>query len=163
MSVAFKLYELSDHITQVQYMLENGEEGLEDTLESLDMAFEDKVESIIKLYASKMSEAEAIKTEETRLGDRRKRVEKEAVWLHQYVEREMKRLDREKIKSPLFTIALQKNPPSVNILDESAIPQEYISFKEVKTIDKRIILDQLKAGFEVPGAEIKQERRLSIR
>jgi len=163
MSVAFKLYELSDHISQIQTMLENGEEGLEDTLEALELSFEEKAESIIKLWHSKMAEAEVIKSEENRLADRRKRIEKEAEWLHQYVEREMKRLDRERIKSPLFTISLQKNPPSVSIFDESAIPSEYFNIKEVKSIDKRIILDQLKAGFEIPGAEIKQERRLSIR
>lgn len=160
--MALKLYEISDHISKLNEMLENGEEGLEDTLESLDMAFEDKVESILKFWRSKKVEAEAIKAEETRLADRRKRVEKEAEWLHQYVEREMVRLGKEKIKSPLFTVSMRLNPPSVSVLDKSLIPSAYFTVSE-PTLSKSKILEEYKAGNIVPGVEIRQLRSLQIR
>lgn len=162
MSVAFKLYELSDHISQIQYMLENGEEGLEDTLESLEVSFEEKAESIIKLWRSKMAEAEAIKSEEMRLSERRKRVEKNAEWLRGYVEREMIRANRTEVKSALFKIGLRYTPARVEVLDAKVIPDAYIRVNITQSPDKVAIKDAIQRGEDVPGCEIRQDLKLQI-
>jgi hypothetical protein len=162
MAVVFKLYELSDRIEQINELLENGAEGLEDTLEALDMAFEEKVESILKLWRSKKLEIEAIKAEEDRLAQRRKSLERESEWLFDYVEREMIRLGREKIKSSLFTVWLQMNAPSVQVVDESIIPPEYFETPAPR-LQKSKVLEAFKSGNLVPGVEIRQEKSLRVR
>lgn len=163
MAVAFKLYELSASIEQVLTMMEEGAEGLEDTLDALDMAFEDKVESIIKLWRLKVSQRDAIKAEIYRLNERMNKYDREAQWLQAYVEREMKRAGKERINTPLFTIALQNNPPSVNVIDESAVPEEFWREKVERSIDKKAVLELLKDGQLVPGVEIRQEKSLRVR
>lgn len=72
-----------------------------------------------------------------------------------------------KIECPAFTIAVQNNPQSVEILDESLIPAEYIRTSEPKppvaTPDKKQILSALKSGVDVSGCAIKQTNRLVIK
>lgn len=163
MAVAFKLYELSANIEQVLNMMEDGTEGLQDTLDALDMAFDDKVESIIKLWRHKTAERDAVKAEIYRLSERMNKYDRDAKWLHEYVEREMKRAGKERINTPLFTIAMQSNPPSVNVLDESAVPDEFWREKVDRSIDKKSVLELLKDGQVIPGVEIKQEKSLRVR
>lgn len=59
-------------------------------------------------------------------------------------------------------VRVQNNPPSVTVLDEKAIPSEYWIAQEPK-LDKRGIIDALKAGGEVSGAAIKQTKGIRIR
>lgn len=58
-----------------------------------------------------------------------------------------------KIELPTATIALRKTPPKVIITSEADIPSSF--FKEPPpVIDKKAILDALKANVSVPGAEL---------
>jgi hypothetical protein len=52
-------------------------------------------------------------------------------------------------------VRLQKNPPSVNVLDEKAIPAEYW-LQQAPKLDKAVIRDLLKEGKPIPGAELVQ-------
>lgn len=71
----------------------------------------------------------------------------------------------QKVEHPQFTISVQKNPPSVDVFDESQIPAEYMADpkppepKPNKTLIKKAIQD----GFEVPGAKLVQGVGLRIR
>jgi hypothetical protein len=70
-------------------------------------------------------------------------------------------MEIDKIKTPLFTVSLQKNPPSVEIVNEDLIPEQ---FKKVTyTVAKKDILEALKNGQVIEGAEIKQTKSLRIR
>lgn len=68
-----------------------------------------------------------------------------------------------KIESPWFALTIQKNPESVDIFDEQAIPEQFkeqvISWK----IDKTAIKNALKSGEIVKGAILTQGSRLVIR
>jgi len=59
-------------------------------------------------------------------------------------------------------VRVQDNPPSVTVLDEQAIPADYWIAQDPK-LDKRGIIDALKAGSEVSGAAIKQTKGIRIR
>ena len=69
----------------------------------------------------------------------------------------------EEIVGTTRKISFKKNPPSVNILDESLIPGKYKTVVQTVTISKAIISDDLKAGIIVPGAELKQGKSLKIK
>jgi len=159
----FKLYELSDAMNQVAAMIEEGAEGLEDTLESLDGSFQDKVESIIKLMRSKAAERDAIDEEKARLDKRSKALDKQVQWLHDYVEREMLRTNTTEVKSALFKIKLAMNPPSVNVLNQAEIPVQFIRTNITVAPDKIAIKEALMNGQIVPGCEIKQDLKLKVK
>jgi len=163
MAKSFTLYELSDKLTQVSEMLENGVEGLEDTLESLEGSFNDKVESIIKLWRSKCAERDIIKSEIYRLQQRADKLDREAKWLHEYVEREMKNANVTEVKSPLFKIKLGLNPPRVEVLDKSKIPEQFLRTNLSVEPDKVAIKEAIESGQEVPGVELRQDLKLKVR
>lgn len=159
-----KLYELSGNMIQVDLMMQEGIEGLEDTLESLDEAFKDKAEGCIKLAISKQMEANAIKGEIDRLKKRADKLDKDATWLEEYVEREMMRTNTTEIKSPLLTLKLRLSPPSVVVEDANAIPTHYLRIVPATTApDKVAIKEAYKDGIEVPGTRLEQRLKLNIK
>lgn len=160
----YKLYELSDAMNRVAEMIEEGVEGLEDTLEAIEGTFQDKVESIVKLIRSKKAECAAINIEIDRLQKRANSVSKSADWLLNYIEREMKQANKTEIKSPLFTIKLQMSPPSTVIEDASLLPAKYQRHVPASSApDKVAIKEAIQSGVSVPGARLHQELRLAVK
>lgn len=160
-----KLYDLTEQYNRVSELLESADnrEALKDTLDSLEDAFDSKVESIVKLMKSKDAEHDVIKAEATRLSERAARIAKESEWLKQYIEGQMIASNREKVNSSLFNITLAKNPPAVNVLNESEVPQDYFTTKTVTSLDKRTILERLQGGETIPGVEMIQRKSLRIK
>lgn len=160
-----KLYEITDQYAAVIDMLDSCEDQteIEDTLESIEAAFDQKVENIVKLIRSKEAEKEAVLNESKRLKERADKITKSIDFLKEYIKREMQNIGKEKVESTLFNIKLAWNPPKVDIHDESQIPQEYFTVKEIKAVDKRAILESLKNGNDIPGAGITRDRGLRIR
>lgn len=156
------LYELSTSYLQIQEMILEGAEGLEDTLESLNDAIEEKAVGYAKVIKNIEGQVLAIKEEEKRLAERRRSLESNIKRLKENLELSMLDTGKKKIKTNLFTFNIQKNPPSVKILDEEAIPSDYL-VKQKPKIDKKAIINDLKNGVEVEGVEIKQGESLRIR
>jgi predicted nuclease with TOPRIM domain len=156
------LYELSSAYQQIQNMIEDGQDGLSDTLESLNDAIEDKAVGYAKVMRNLEAQAKAIKDEEMRLAERRKSLESNVKRLKESLEQSMLYVDKKRIKTELFTFNIQKNPPSVDVLNDSLIPNTYL-IPQDPVINKKAILADLKNGVKVPGVEIKQSEGLRIR
>lgn len=156
------IYEITGAYLQIQQMIEDGVEGLEDTLVSLDDALEDKAIGYAKVMKNLEAQANAIKEEEKRLADRRKTLENNIKKLKESLEESMIQVGKKRIKTDLFNFNIQKNPPSVKIIDENIIPENYLIEQQPK-VDKKAILKDLKEGKEVPGVEIQQSEGLRIR
>src|SRR5699024_3699264 len=122
---------------------------------------ENKAENIAKLIRHIDSDIDALRTEEKRLAQRRRALENKKKSIKDYLEMQLKVTEIDKVKTQLFTVSIQNNPPSVRIIDEDEIPEDYLSY--TKSISRRDILQSLKDGEEVPGAELKQTRSLRIR
>lgn len=156
------LYELSSAYQQIQAMIEDGQEGLEDTLESLNDAIEDKAVGYAKVIRNLEGQVTVLKNEEQRLADRRKSLENNIKRLKESLQENMIDTGVKKIKTDLFSFNIQKNPPSVEVLNEKAIPQTYFIQVDPK-LDKKSILADLKGGKKVPGVGIRQGESLRIR
>ena len=74
----------------------------------------------------------------------------------------MSDLGVKKIDGQLFKIAIQKNPPSLEVLNELSIPRSYFVTPE-PVLDKALIKEELKLGHDVPGVQLKQGESLRIR
>jgi replicative superfamily II helicase len=158
-----KLYELAQNYAQLMEMAEEMEsDALVDTLESLQDAIEDKVENIAKLIKNLEADAKIIKEEEQRLADRRRSIESKVARLKEYLQEQLEVAGLQKVKRATITVAIQNNPPSVEIADEKLIPSEFMIPQNPK-IDKQAILERLKNGEMVPGCSLKQTKGVRIR
>jgi hypothetical protein len=156
-----KLYELSSAYQQILELIEEGQE-LDDTLESLSDAIQVKAENIAKVITTLDAQSVVIKDEEKRLYERRKSMEAQVISLKGYLETELRKCGIDKVKGQLFTIAMQRNAPSVEILDEALIPSEFIKTITNTSVDKRLLLEALKEN-EIAGATLRQTESLRIR
>jgi replicative superfamily II helicase len=158
-----KLYELAQNYAQLMEMAEEMEsDALVDTLESLQDAIEDKVENIAKLIKNLEADVKIIKEEEQRLADRRRSIESKVARLKEYLQEQLEVAGLQKVKRATITVAIQNNPPSVEIADEKLIPSEFMIPQNPK-IDKQAILERLKNGEMVPGCSLKQTKGVRIR
>ena len=155
------LYELTDDYKTVQAMMEEGDESFRDTLESIETAIEDKLNNIGKVLKNLEGEVAAYKTEEKRLADKRKVIENNIKNLKKYAEEAMITVGERNVKTPLFTFRIQKNAPSVHVLDEKLIPKNYYVPVDPR-LDKKSIMEMLKNNESIPGVELKQTESIRI-
>lgn len=157
-----KLYQLTDNYLRVQELLEeNKTEAVEDTLDALTDGFHDKAENIVKIIKSLAADAEMAGKEAKRLLKRKQALENNVQKLKTYLQTEMERMEIRKINSTLFMIQIQKNPASVEIVDE-ALLKPFFLLQEPK-IDKKRIAEILKSGEEVEGARLVESESIRIR
>lgn len=158
-----KLYDLTSDYAQLLDMAEQlDQDTFKDTLESIQESIEDKVENTAKLIKSIEADVTAIKAEEKRLKERRQALETKVDSIKGYLKDQLELAGIDKVKRPLITVSIQNNPPSVNITDVNKIPYTFMIQQEPK-LDKKAILQAIKDGKEIPGAEITQTRGLRIR
>jgi hypothetical protein len=138
-------------------------ETLEDTIQSLEVARDDKAEGMAKLIRYLDSQAEVIKAEEKRLADRRKAMENRRERVKALLELQFELWGTDKIKTPTMTVSMQNNPPSVQIADENFVPEQFVTVETIRKVDKKSLLQALKDGEMFDGISLKQGRSLRIR
>lgn len=123
-----------------------------------------KAESVVGLARWYEGLAAVRKTEAQRMAQSAAVFEQRAERLKTYVQRTMEQLGIERIDTDRFSLAIRSNPPSVVVLDASAVPHEFERTKITIDVDKRAILAHVKATGEIPvGCEIRHGQRLEVR
>lgn len=148
--------------------LDLDEQTLADTLEAESWPIEQKCENTMFVVRAAQLQQEAIDAEIERLSMLRERIAGRESSLRRLLETGMQIAGITKITAGTFSLALQKNPPSVEILDEKQLPAKFMRTPEPKPVvpapDKKLIAAALKAGEPVPGAKLAPEKlRLVIR
>lgn len=162
------LYELTSKRLALQNTLQAlnfDVETIQDTLEGDSHALQVKIENYGYVIRNMESFVEAIKIEEERLSKRRRIQENRVEQIKNWLKLNMEACGIQKIESPAFTIAIQKNPASVVIDSENLIPEGFWHLPEPPPMvpNKKLIGDAIKSGLEVPGAHLAQSTRISIK
>ena len=136
------LYELNAKLAvyEMEFDEDTGEWVNENELDALNMERDEKIENICLWVKNLRAEASAIKAEEKTLADRRKAKENKADRLEDYV---ALNLDGAKFETPRVKITWRKSE-SVEILDESKIPDEFLDISTVRKPVKAEIKKYLK-------------------
>lgn len=162
------LYEIVRHRDQFERLAESGEldpQTLADTLESLDGEMEAKAINIAKFSRNLDATAEAVAEAGKAMLARAERLRKRAESIRQYMLFQLQFAGVRKIECPEFTITIKRNPPSVVVDAEGAIPADYWTQPEppAPRLDKAKIKDAIRAGVEVPGAHLAESDRLEVK
>lgn len=134
-----------------------------DKLEELSTTMEDKAVAVASYIKNLDAEREAIAQAKKNMAERESRLDRRSDYLTQYLQCNMERCGITEIKSPLFVIKLKKCPVSTDIIDENMIPDDYKKRKEVVSIDRMKLKEEMLSGVVIPGAQLKQNNRLDIR
>lgn len=155
-----QLYELTEIYLNLKDMdIEEGD--LNAALENIDDEIETKADNIAKVLRDFDGDIEALKSEEERLAKKRKAIENRQRQLKEYLQNAMLALDKRKFKTDLFSFNIQRNAPSLKILDESKIPDDY--YKIEKKLNKNDLKEAVKNGLFEDAAELVQTESLRIR
>jgi uncharacterized protein YeeX (DUF496 family) len=160
------LYHLTKDFQSLQKLGEEDMplEAIQDTLEAIGGEFEDKAVNVIKYSMGVEGDIKNIDDEIARLREIKTRKAKHVASLRDYLRDNMTVTGITKISCPLFSITLGKPTTKVDIVSEQDLPDEYVDLKTVITPNKRLILADLKAGKEIPGAGlIEGQARLLIK
>lgn len=151
------LYEIDEEILNCVDM-ETGEIIDVERLGQLQLAREDKVEGIALWIKNLLSDADAIKSEEEKLAQRRKANENKAKNLKEYLS---KFLNGQKFKTPKVSISYRKSE-SVEVTNISKLDDDYLKFAE-PMVDKAKVKKALKAGTVLQGVTLVENQNIQIR
>ena len=146
------IYQLGEGFDTLWALIEEGEIPEEAIMGAFDVAKEDladKLEGYCKFLKNLESDIAGLKAEETRLKTRRQVLENTAKKAKEAMRDAMKKAGEKKMPCGSFVCSVQENPPAV-VMDVSEldyIPEKYL-IPQAPTIDKKAILEDLKAGGE---------------
>ncbi len=121
------------------------------------------ISSAVDRMAELDGHQKALETQIKNLTERRSRFEDQHARIKAAIHVAMGQADLRKIELPQATLSLRAVPPKAEITDEAAIPSKFWKTKE-PTLDKKAVLDALKAKEAVPGAVLSNgHETLSVR
>lgn len=161
------LYTIEDKITQLTAKFEAGgidEEMYTDSVDALvSGSLEEKLLAYVHVGENKRALATQRREKAKSLLDLAKSDEGTASKLDGIVMSRMEKYGIKNIDTADGHVGLKKNPPAVNIFDESKLPIDFLKHTEKWAPDKVKIGTSLKVGKEVPGAELTQSNRLDVK
>lgn len=165
---SLSLYEISDQYQALLNNLYDYETGVVDEtalekLTALTDTMQNKCINITKFFKTLEMAQKAIAEEKAKMAAREKAFKNQVERLKDYLLSNMQRCEIKKIECPEFVLAVQNNPPSVQVDDEKLVPHDYDKPPKERELDLRKILDELKNGVVIPGVRLVQKQSLRIR
>ncbi len=156
------LYNITNRFTDLMDKAQNGEITEEEYNElgfEIAQELQTKGANVIGYIRNTELLIDAMKAEEKRISDMRKAGEAKLEKFKQYVLENMERLGLDKIPTELGTLSIAKNPMSVEIEDETAVPEEFKTIVQTVKIDKTAIKNHFKeTGEVVAGVQIVDDK-----
>lgn len=165
------LYELAAEVRETFAALEAldlDEQTIADTMEGVVAPFEDKVVAVAKYIRNQEILAAAIKEQQAALAARLKSTQNRIESLQGYLLTHMTSVGCQKVVRPEIEVALHKKAPVLVVDDSSTVPGDFWRLPPPPpppepVLDRKLMLDALKAGQPVPGAHMEAGFRVSIK
>jgi hypothetical protein len=156
------LYELTGDQKRIEdQIIDAGGEITEETVDILNasnLAVKDKVSKVLAVLRNFKSNVNAIDLEIKRLSALKKTNQNGYEGLMEWSEVCMKHHKIDKVDTPTGGMAICKNPPSVEVVDKTLVPEDYIKEKTERNVDKAGALMDLKNGKEIPGLRLTTDK-----
>ena len=148
-----QLYKLTDEMLELQ---DSGmaPEDIADTIEGMELEFNDKIEQTLSLIKNMEAEAAAFKAESKRLNDIASSKLKSVDKIKEYIKGEMVRLEKVKVSTGVHSLTVRKTLKKLNIVNDKKIPPEWFDVKVTQSPKKKEMLAALKDGQKIEGVEI---------
>ena len=127
-----------------------------DTLEGA-TSLHEALGEVIRVALMEEAMADGLKTRLAQMKERLERIETACARKREVAQAVMEEAGIEKLTEPDFTVSLRASPPGVMVTDEAAVP-EWFWVPQPPKLDRKRILDCLKAGTHVAGTELSNSR-----
>lgn len=153
------LYNITSAFPMIMEQEEMAPELKEELERELTVLLQEKSQNIIGYVRNIELTVDAMKTEEKRISEQRKGLENKIEKFKNYVKECMERNGFSKIDTGLGSLAIAKNPMSVEIENEDEIPGEFKQEIVTTKIDKTAIKKHFKeTGEIIPGTIIVDDK-----
>lgn len=159
------LYELTGAYLELLEMAEDttvDQDVLRDTMDAIGGELEDKADGYAKVIAQLAGDAESIKKQIERLTAMKDRIEGNIVAMKKSLEASMIATGKKKFKTQLFSFNIQRNAPSLDLLDENMVPDMF-RIPQPDKIDRRKALNFIKDNGPTAWGKLKESESLRIR
>ena len=159
------LYELTNEYKRLYDMAEEMDlspDDLKDTLDGMDEELSEKADGYGKVIRQMEADSDAIDAEIKRLQGRKKTIKSNIDRMKSFLKIAIEEAGKKEICGELFKFKIRKNPPKLEILNESLVPKEF-RIPQPDKIDKRAIMNEIRASGPVDWAEIVREESLQMR
>ena len=161
------LFELAANFRALADKLNDSEldaQTIADTLDGESGDLEEKAINIAKYSKNLKASAKARRDAAGEMLLRATAEETKADSLESYLKNSLEQAGKLKIDSPWFVISIKKKPASVQIDDESLIPDDYMREIPVSYApDKKLMKSAMDEGYQIPGAHLARGTRLEIK
>lgn len=160
--MSFTLYELQDAYKNLLSLIEDGDdEIIQNAMKNVEDEIEIKANNYAIIIKRLEADIEMLKQESDRINQKKKSFENNVKRLKQNLEETMILLETKKLKTDKFSFNIQKNAPSLKILDEKKALENYSKTKI--ELDKQKLKEDIKNGLEVDYAVLESTESLRIR
>ncbi|EHV5273042.1 siphovirus Gp157 family protein [Staphylococcus pseudintermedius] len=135
---------------------------IQDTLKSIESELNEKVDNITGLKRSVDGDIDVINKEIKRLKEIKEKKQNLSDRLKRILQDMLEQRNLKNYRTPTNYIYKRKNAPSVYIKNMKMLDKSYFIQQE-PTLNKEQIKKDIKAGIEVPGAELRGSESLVIR
>jgi len=119
-----------------------------------------KVDNVAGYLAHCEAQQAFASAEVKRLQDRKRSFERKQERIEVYIQRVIETSGRAKLEGRTSTLLLKSCPPSVEIVDESDVPQEFMRVVVNQSVDKTAAARALKSGETIPGLRLVTNRKV---
>ena len=163
--VNITLYECAADVKAVLDAYFDDETERQDTIEAVIGQFENKAQSVAAYYLNMAAQGDLLEAHIKAMQAKLQTVREREARLKDYLATNMKAAGILKIEADngSFTAKLVKNPPCVDIWDESQIPDDMMRQKITFEPNKTAIKAAIQEGRDIPGAKLEQAESLRIK
>lgn len=152
------IFELTGEQLKLKQAIESGElteEMAADTFEGMEFELNEKINDYCRVINSMEADLTTIENEINRLSVLKSEKKNQIKRIKQTLLNGLSAIEMTKFDTGLFKGHTRKGSVSVNVLNESEIPAEYIEMIVQEKPDKNAIKAALKLGEKIPGVELK--------
>lgn len=147
------LYEITKQLNELLAMEDIPREQIEDTINLIEEEFEGKAEMVAAYIRELEADEAGLNSEIDRLSERKRVLVSKIDNLKDYLRQNMMASGKTNIKGKLFSIALGKPSPVLDVfVPVEQLPEQYRVVKV--SADKAAIKNAIKAGIEIKGCAI---------
>lgn len=162
------LYEVAAAQERFLEAIENGEvpeDAIADTLDSINLEFDDKVDFYASRIKSLKAEAAAIEVEAAALKLRAANKTKAAERYTEYILGAMQLAGRDKVETARNLVKIVKKRPSIEVSDTTAlfVARPDLFNLPAPTVSKTAIAKALEEGEEIPFVSYGRDYRLAVK